>query len=115
MSEFYYDKTELQALAFTMKKLGDGEVDREYYQDVMYGWCSKNKSLIPSAMEFELDSTGKLHAHGIIVVNKNFLKKKLQTQGCYIYVTDCYDIDRWRMYITKEQNNEVVDNSRYMF
>jgi len=110
---FKYDSSDFMNLAFTMKKLSEINNTEQYYNDIIKHWSEKHGAVCV-AMQFEFDKIHKLHAHGIITVRKHFYKRKLQIQGCYIYITDIYDIDKWKSYINKQQEQKI-DNDIYMF
>lgn len=110
--QFIYDKGEFIPLAFTVKKLGSKN-EMEDYIPVFEKWSHlTGVGMYP--VYYEEDSKGILHAHGIILVQKNFYKKRLQTEGYYIYTTDCYHIENWHSYIQKSQYF-VPKNNVYLF
>jgi len=106
---FEYDPSEFLSLAVTIKKLTNDPVMLDYV-NIINEWQDK-RFIISSDFIFEKDSKGKLHLHGIIVVRKNFYKRKLQTIGYHVYTTDIYDIEVWKNYINKCSR---IDNDKYM-
>jgi len=112
---FMYDPSEFQAIAFTMKMYKNKYLaSRLDYLNIISDWYDKKLIVSCSALEVELDSKGKLHAHGVIIIKKHLLKRKLKVENCYIYLTDMYNIDRWTEYITKGDKCKI-DNTKYMF
>jgi len=92
-------KSQQQGWAFTVKKLGKGKVTLESYVDVIglfnkYGFIKK--------AEYERDSRGVLHVHGILLLRKGFLRKKLLLQGFHTKLEELYDESGWVDYIVKD-------------
>lgn len=117
INTFVYDSGEYLALALTMKKLGPRHVQLSDYTEVLAKWKDKfNNNIMIDDFYTENDSNGKLHLHGVIYVKKNFYKKRLQTDGYYIYTTDIYMKQQWLDYCYKSQQLNVnLDNKQYMF
>lgn len=112
--EFLYDPSEFQALAFTVKKLGNDEVSIEDYRiNVLSKWARLAVQI--EEPYFEDDSKGKLHMHGVVVTRKNYYRRKLSVPGYYVYVTDCWNIERWLEYCSKVNKSIKVDNTLYLF
>lgn len=95
-----YESSEFKALAFTIKKLKDPKnATVKDYIEVLCKWLKLDVDI--QAGEYERDSTNVLHIHGIIVVKKNFYKRRLQVEGYHVYIRDIYDKTSWLRYINK--------------
>jgi len=93
------EKSDQQAWAFTVKVLGKKSAKHEDYVDVIgtfnkYGFIKK--------AEFEKDSKGLLHVHGILLLRKGFLRKKLCLHGFHTKLVEMYDEVGWTEYILKD-------------
>lgn len=55
----------------------------------------------------ELDSKGKVHYHGIMLIPKGFFRKRLMQQGIHLKLDELYDRAGWMKYITKDQDKHV--------
>lgn len=112
---FVYDSGRYMALALTMKRLKSPfQVKEEDYLKVLAQW-NHHFDIFIYEPYFERDDDGILHLHSIIVVPKNFYKKKLQTKDFYVYTTDLYYKEGWEKYISKVEKTKKIDNTVYMF
>lgn len=124
---FVYDQGEYIPLAYTVKKIiqSPNEVDWSEYVQVISSWEKFGNHVRVYNPYYEYDSQNILHIHGIMLVKKNFYKKRLQIKGFHVYTTDIYDLEKWKEYITKDQDNQLgflfkerlkkYDNTQYMF
>lgn len=51
----------------------------------------------------ELDSKGKVHYHGIVLIPKGMYRKKLMMPGLHLKLEELYNREGWMKYITKDQ------------
>jgi hypothetical protein len=92
-------KVEQQPYAFTVKRIfKPKEVTDSDYLDIMAKWS--HFGLI-KCYEFEKDSHGILHIHGIILLRKGFYRKKLVIKGYSTRLDELYDETGWMRYIGK--------------
>lgn len=113
MEEFLYDPSEFAAYAFTVKKLGNDVSILDYHNNVLNKWS--RLAVDVKEPYFEDDESGKLHMHGVLYARKNYFRKKLSVPGYYVYITDCWNIDRWLEYCAKVKHTQEIDNTLYMF
>lgn len=57
------------------------------------------------AIEYENDSRGTPHIHGILILPKGFFRKKLCPKGFHIKLEYMYDEVRWLRYIRKDRQD----------
>lgn len=109
------NRSDNTAWAFTVKVLAnDPEASLETYAPIIAHF---NEMGYIKRCESELDPKGKLHIHGIILLRKNFYRKRLTSvPGFHILLEEIYDERGWVKYILKQQNGEgIIDNNVYMF
>jgi len=99
-----------KAWAFTVKKLGSNLVQIGDYSHVL---ALYNRLGDVRYAEYEIDSNDKLHVHGIIMLQKGFLRKRLCLQGFHVKLEEIYDENSWLRYINKTK--PMYNNNQYMF
>lgn len=57
--------------------------------------------------QYEHDSSGRLHVHGIVRLPKNFLRQRFMTYGFHYKMEPIYDRHGWLMYCKKERAKEM--------
>lgn len=82
--------------AYTIKSLGQ-DLDADY--DPFFRKLSKHKIEYKIA---EVDGKGKKHYHGIVLLPKNFYRRRLTTQGFSLKLVQLYDRAGWIRYIHKD-------------
>lgn len=110
---FEEQKSKMQAWAFTVKKLGNGEVKPSEYVQIITNY--ERFGLIDCHF-YEKDSLGKLHVHGIILLRPNFHRKKLVSYGFHTYLEQVYNRAGWLKYITKHEpgKNKMPEGKEYI-
>jgi len=98
MDNFEEFKSHLTPWAFTIKKLGLNDV---VVEDYIYPLEQFAKFGLVDCQFFEKDSHGKLHVHGIVLLRKNFFRKRLIITGYHIKLDELYNRGGWERYITK--------------
>lgn len=95
------EKASKIAFAFTVKSLGTIHLtELEYEKDIFDRWRKRGVEIeycIP-----ENDSTGKLHYHGIIYLEKGFYRRRLLCRGYHMKLVEIYDRAGWLRYIEKD-------------
>lgn len=100
--EYDCQNSEFKAMAFTLKKLRDPKnATLENYSDVLQKWMDMGLKI--EAAEFERDSKGILHIHGIVVMRKNFYRMRMKTTDYSLKLRDVYDKSGWIAYINKDK------------
>lgn len=89
-----------ECFAFTVKKLGGNTAKLEDYVPVV---CHLRDFGFLKHIEYEYDSHGKLHIHGIIMLRRGFYRKKLCVQGFHMKLELIYDEKGWEDYIIKHK------------
>lgn len=102
------DRSKNMPWAFTYKKLGKLKTVEEYTNVISH----LNKYGFVKQVEFEEDSMGKQHIHGIVLLPKGFLRKRLIREGFSCHLKEIYDEKDWIKYITKESKTNL--NQIYM-
>lgn len=108
-------KHDQEPYAFTIKKLGKSVVSLKDYADIMSNMT--NYGFVKCA-EYERDSQGKLHVHGIVLLRRGFFRKKLCMQGFHVKLEYIYDENGWINYITKcdaPDVNAKLFRNQYLF
>lgn len=104
-STFRQDKAPHAPWAFTYKYLSTCNRVVDIY-DICRERLSKY-GFIKHIVE-ELDSKGKLHIHGIVMLRKGFFRQKLIVHGFHLHLAEVYDEKDWIKYMDKQQpQNEV--------
>lgn len=89
-----------ESWAFTIKQLSVKDKPlRSTYEYVFITW--RNMGVLFDYVTYELDSRGKLHAHGVIELNHNFLRKRLVRKDMGIKLDRLVDAEHWHAYCTK--------------
>lgn len=89
------------AWAFTYKVLGEaGTNDMGTYADVISNLSSNG---FIKHVKGELDSKGKYHIHGIVLLRKGFHRKLLVMRGFNCKLVEVYDEKEWLRYCDKDQ------------
>lgn len=99
-----------QKWAFTYKKLGKTSADDNY--DLVKKHLNTYGLVMKSFIE--LDSLGKPHIHGTVLLRRGMLRKNLRVQGYNMHLsqlTTDLEEQAWDNYITKDTN----PNNVYMF
>jgi len=97
-------------MGFYSKKLGSNLVQIGDYSHVL---ALYNRLGDVRYAEYEIDSNDKLHVHGIIMLQKGFLRKRLCLQGFHVKLEEIYDENSWLRYINKTK--PMYNNNQYMF
>jgi len=97
-NEYFEQKAINTPWAFTVKKLGLGEVLVTDYISVMDVF---RKFGYVDCHHYERDSLGKLHIHGIVLLRKGFLRKRLCVNGFHLKLVEIYNRAGWELYINK--------------
>lgn len=92
-----------EAWAFTVKKLRSPSLaDEAHYTKVL---LHLSKFGFVKTCRSERDPKGVLHIHGIIMLRKGMLRKKLVVQGFHMKLELIYDEHGWEDYIMKDQKD----------
>lgn len=99
------DKSVNQAWAFTYKFLGDlsGRNDSIRYAPVI---DNLNANGFVKYVQGEFDPKGKYHIHGIVLLRKGMLRKKLIVQGFNCHLSEIVNEDVWLRYCNKDQPSQ---------
>lgn len=94
-----------EAWAFTYKKLGSKKVLPADYAGVLtllntYGYVKHVRE--------ELDSAGKCHIHGIVLLRRGFHRKRLIVNGFHCCLRSIYDEKDWVRYCNKDDDKPDV-------
>jgi len=101
MDDFYDCEVSPNApWAFTVKKLGSEELSPTDYAEIIQHY---HKYGFVDCHYYEKDSKGKMHVHGIILLRKGFMRKKLCAIGFHTKLVEMYDRRGWELYILKDQ------------
>lgn len=94
--------------AFTVKYLGKENVEKvpSDYETVWSHWAKFNCNIVEK--EFEPDSRGVCHCHGIVIIPKDFYRIKLHIYGINMRFDPITDRSGWMKYIKKYQNKEKM-------
>jgi len=89
-------KAKHQAWAFTWKYLGSQtrRYDVPIMQMAKFGFVKKVVS--------ELDSKGKEHIHGIVMLPRSFHRKRLMCRGFHCCLKEIFNEDQWIKYCDKD-------------
>lgn len=107
------EKATQQAWAFTIKKLGGSAREVSFVRDYVQVVEQLKRMGYVKMLTEESDSDGRLHIHGIILLRKGFMRKRLCFPTYHTYLVEIYDEKYWIDYIHKEICE--VDNRQYMF
>lgn len=97
---------------FTVKKLGPVQgVTKSTYFPIWNKWKDLNVNI--KFKYSELDSEKKLHYHGLILLPKNYYRKRLMLRGYHTYFKKCYDEKNWLRYSTNSFRNYDKTTKQY--
>lgn len=94
------EPAKVSSWAFTIKILSNTKPPE--YDRILARW-TRTKNVVIDCFETELDSHGKSHIHGIVLLPKHMYKKRLFTCGYHTYLKEVYNRDAWTQYIKKSQ------------
>ncbi len=98
--------------AFTIKKLGSvSSATEESYKQFFQRL--RNCGIEAKYKFAETDSKGKLHYHGLILMNKNFYRNRLRIRGFSTFFKKITDEEGWFQYCTKQI--QFLDKKKIMF
>jgi len=96
-------KHDLEPYAFTAKKLGGSTAKAALF--TLQDYCPFVELLQASgfvkALEYEHDNQGRLHVHGIVLLRRNFHRKRLCKTGFHVKLESIYNEQGWIRYIKK--------------
>jgi len=93
-----------ERFAFTIK---DNRRECTDYQSTFDNWIKKG--CIIHCKYPEMDSTNKLHFHGIVSIPSKVYRKALCPKGMHFLLKPIFDEDGWETYIKKEQDIDSDD------
>lgn len=107
MEEFEVKLSKFKTWGFTYKKMGGtpSSVKQSDYDVII---CKLKRFAKCNNVEFifEYDPSGRLHIHGIITLDKQFLRTKLKHEGFNFYMEELYNQTGWTQYMMKQQTDE---------
>lgn len=102
-------KSQFISFAYTVKALGNQTAAKESYDEVFRKFVSNGTVEYKVA---ELDPQGKLHYHGILVLPKNFYRKRLVTKGIHLKLVEVFNKAGWLRYIHKDVKEDTNDEEQ---
>jgi hypothetical protein len=92
-------KSDTIAFCYTLKLNRLGATAADY--DTFFDKCLKFNIKVEYKIT-ELDSSGRLHYHGILYLKKGFFRKRICVPGMHIKLVECNNKEAWMNYIHKD-------------